>query len=282
MLARDTDRLTDTRRRLNICPLGSGALAGSTINLDREAIAKELAFESVTTNSMDAISDRDYLAELLFNISLIGVHLSRLSEDLILWSSAEFHFVTLSDAYTTGSSLMPQKKNPDVSEITRGKTGRLVGNLMALLTAVKGLPLTYNRDLQEDKEPLFDSLDTIMLTLEVNTGMLKEVTFHTNTCRQAASDPMLLATDLADWLVRSGVPFRQAHELVGRAVAEAIATNTPLHKLDLTQVDAAFKPEANEVFDLAKALRARTNPGAPNPDLVQAEIQRWQSILASA
>lgn len=280
MLSRDSSRLADTRRRVNISPLGSGALAGSTINLDRQAIAAELGFDSVTTNSMDAISDRDYLAEILFNLSLIGAHLSRLAEDLILWSSAEFHFVTLSDAYTTGSSLMPQKKNPDVAEITRGKTGRLYGNLLALLTAVKGLPLTYNRDLQEDKEPLFDSIDTILLTLKVNTEMVAAMTMQTENCAAAASDPMLLATDLADWLVRSGVPFRKAHELVGKAVAESIATKTPLDKLDLTQVDSAFLPEASEVFDLAKALRARTNPGGPSPQNVHREIARWNQQLA--
>ena len=281
MLARDKDRLADTRKRLNICPLGSGALAGSTINLDRHAIAKELGFDGVSTNSMDAISDRDYLAEILFTLSLVGAHLSRLSEDLILWSSAEFHFVTLSDAHTTGSSLMPQKKNPDVSEITRGKTGRLFGNLVALLTAVKGLPLTYNRDLQEDKEPLFDSIDTILLTLKVNTEMVREMTIHTGNCAQAASDPMLLATDLADWLVREGVPFRQAHELVGKAVAESIASQTPLDQLDLPAVDSAFKPEALAVFDLSRALRARTNPGAPSPNNVKAEIARWREKNAS-
>ena len=279
MLARDISRLSDTRKRLNVCPLGSGALAGSTINLDRRAIALELGFDGVTTNSMDAISDRDYLAEILFNLALVGAHLSRLSEDLILWSSAEFHFVTLSDAHTTGSSLMPQKKNPDVSEITRGKTGRLFGNLMALLTALKGLPLTYNRDLQEDKEPLFDSIDTIVLTLKVNAEMVEAMTIHTANCAKAAADPMLLATDLADWLVREGVPFRQAHDLVGRAVAEAIATDTPLDKLDLTKIDAAYKPEANAVFDLATALRARTNPGAPSPENVKAEIERWRAAV---
>ena len=169
MLQRDKGRLNDCRRRLNVSPLGSGALAGSTINLDREAIAEELGFDGVTLNSMDAIADRDYIAELLFVISMCGVHLSRLSEDLILWCSSEFGFVALSDAHTTGSSLMPQKKNPDVCELTRGKTGRLVGNLMNLLVTMKGLPLTYNRDLQEDKPPLFDSVDTILMVLSVNT-----------------------------------------------------------------------------------------------------------------
>ena len=276
MLARDKERLVDTRKRVNISPLGSGALAGSTINLDREAIAKELGFDSVTTNSMDAISDRDYLAELLFNFALCGGHLSRLSEDLILWSSAEFGFVTLSDAHTTGSSLMPQKKNPDICEITRGKSGRLYGNLVSILTALKGLPLTYNRDLQEDKEPLFDSIDTLTIALKVNTEMVAAMEINTEACQAASSDPMLLATDLADWLVKQGVPFRSAHELVGKAVAEAVATKTPLDQLDLTKVDPAFTSDASSVFSLTTALAARTNPGAPSIENVRAQIARWR------
>jgi argininosuccinate lyase len=247
MLERDASRLVDCRKRLNISPLGSGALAGSTINLDRRAIATELGFDGVTANSMDAIADRDYIAELLFAISLCGVHLSRLSEDLILWCSAEFGFVALSDAHTTGSSLMPQKKNPDVCELTRGKTGRLVGNLMNLLVAVKGLPLTYNRDLQEDKPPLFDSVDTIKQILAVNAEMIDAMEIRTDRCRAAASDPMLLATDLADWLVKQGV-------------------------LDLPAIDPAYTADAKSVFSLDRALAARTNPGAPSPENVKAEI----------
>jgi argininosuccinate lyase len=272
MLERDASRLIDCRKRLNISPLGSGALAGSTINLDRRAIAAELGFDGVTANSMDAIADRDYIAELLFAISLCGVHLSRLSEDLILWCSAEFGFVALSDAHTTGSSLMPQKKNPDVCELTRGKTGRLVGNLMNLLVAVKGLPLTYNRDLQEDKPPLFDSVDTIKQILAVNAEMIDAMEIRTERCRAAASDPMLLATDLADWLVKQGVPFRHAHELVGKAVAESIATGVPLDQLDLPAIDPAYTADAKSVFSLDRALAARTNPGAPSPENVKAEI----------
>jgi argininosuccinate lyase len=272
MLERDASRLVDCRKRLNISPLGSGALAGSTINLDRRAIAAELGFDGVTANSMDAIADRDYIAELLFAISLCGVHLSRLSEDLILWCSAEFGFVALSDAHTTGSSLMPQKKNPDVCELTRGKTGRLVGNLMNLLVAVKGLPLTYNRDLQEDKPPLFDSVDTIKQILAVNAEMIDAMEIRTERCRAAASDPMLLATDLADWLVKQGVPFRHAHELVGKAVAESIATGVPLDQLDLPAIDPAYTADAKSVFSLDRALAARTNPGAPSPENVKAEI----------
>ena len=276
MLVRDKQRLAETRKRVNICPLGSGALAGSTINLDREAIARELEFDGVTTNSMDAISDRDYLTELLFDFALCGAHLSRLSEDLILWTSAEFGFVTLSDAHTTGSSLMPQKKNPDICEITRGKSGRLYGNLVSVLTALKGLPLTYNRDLQEDKEPLFDSIDTLTIALKVNTEMITGMEINTEACQIASSDPMLLATDLADWLVKQGVPFRSAHELVGKAVAEAVTTGTPLDQLDLTKVDPAFTSDASSVFSLARALAARTNPGAPSVENVRAQIGRWR------
>jgi argininosuccinate lyase len=225
---------------------------------------------------MDAISDRDYIAEILFTLALCGGHLSRLSEDLILWCSSEFGFATLSDAHTTGSSLMPQKKNPDVCELTRGKTGRLYGNLISLLTAIKGLPLTYNRDLQEDKEPLFDSIDTMTLALRVNTEMIAAMKINVEACETAASDPLLLATDLADWLVKEGIPFRSAHELVGKAVAASVMQKIPLDKLDLTQVDSAFTADASSVFSLTKALAARTNPGAPSVENVKAQIARWR------
>ena len=279
MLDRDKSRLADCRKRINACPLGSGALAGSTINLDRQQISDELGFDRVTTNSMDAISDRDYIAEFLFDMALVGTHLSRLSEDLILWCSSEFGFATLSDAHTTGSSLMPQKKNPDVCELTRGKTGRLYGNLVALLTAAKGLPLTYNRDLQEDKEPLFDSIDTLSLALKVNAEMIADMAINLDTCEAAASDPLLLATDLADYLVKNGVPFRDAHELVGQAVALSVQTKTPLDQLDLSHVSEHYGADAKDVFDLQTALAARTNPGAPSIDNVRAEVARWQKSL---
>ena len=282
MLSRDADRLTDCRRRLNISPLGSGAIAGSTINLDRAGIAAELGFDGVTQNSMDAIADRDYILETLFCLSLIGTHLSRLSEDLVLWSSAEFGYCTLSDAHTTGSSLMPQKKNPDVCELTRGKSGRLYGNLVSVLVAVKGLPLTYNRDLQEDKEPLFDSFETVSLALRVNTEMIAAMRINPDKCAAAVSDPLLLATDLADYLVRRGVPFRKAHELVGKAVAESVNTKTPLHQLSLEQFQA-ISPEYGEdvysVFDLDRAFALRTNPGAPNPDNTASRINFWKQKL---
>ena len=279
MIDRDKSRLADCQKRLNVSPLGSGALAGSTINLDRQQIAEELGFDRVSTNSMDAISDRDYMAEFLFDMALVGTHLSRLSEDLILWCSSEFGFATLSDAHTTGSSLMPQKKNPDVCELTRGKTGRLYGNLVALLTAAKGLPLTYNRDLQEDKEPLFDSIDTLKLALKVNTEMIADMTINVDTCEAAASDPLLLATDLADYLVKNGVPFRQAHELVGQAVAVSVESGTPLDQLDLTKISKHYGVDAKDVFDLQTALAARTNPGAPSIENVRREVARWSEGL---
>ncbi len=279
MLERDRGRVRDCRARLNICPLGSGALAGSTINLDREAIARELGFDGITHNSMDAIADRDYIAEMLFAMSLCGVHLSRLSEDLILWCTAEFSFATLADAHTTGSSLMPQKKNPDVCELSRGKTGRLVGNLINLLVALKGLPLTYNRDLQEDKPPLFDSFDTLSMILAVNSEMVAALEMNVPSCARAAADPMLLATDLADYLVKKGVPFRHAHELVGKAVAAALSSGTALDQLDLAAIDPAFAADAKDVFSLERAMAARTNTGSPSPLNVQNEISRWQKML---
>ena len=233
MFGRDAERLADARKRVNVMPLGSGALAGSTIVLDRKGVAKELDFPAISQNSMDAVSDRDFIAEILFVTSLIGTHLSRLSEDVILWASAEFGFVTLSDAHTTGSSLMPQKKNPDVAEITRGKSGRLYGNLMSILTTLKGLPMTYNRDLQEDKEPLFDSLDTIDAALEVFAEMVAEMQVNEANTAAATADPFLLATDIADYLVLQGVPFRQAHEIVGKLTAYSLEKAVPFPEIDL-------------------------------------------------
>ena len=283
MLARDAQRLTQCRERLNVCPLGSGAIAGSTINLNRQAIAEELAFDAVTENSMDAIADRDYIMDCLYCLAVIGTHLSRLSEDLVLWSSAEFGFCTLSDAHTTGSSLMPQKKNPDVCELTRGKCGRLYGNLVAVMVAVKGLPLTYNRDLQEDKEPLFDSFETVSLALRVNAEMIAAMRINAERCAAAVADPLLLATDLADYLVRRGMPFRQAHELVGKAVALSVQTGTPLDKLTTEQyrkISPEFGEDAAQVFSLDRAFALRTNPGAPNPANTARRIQFWRQILS--
>ncbi len=284
MLARDAARLTDARTRVNVMPLGSGALAGSTILLDRELVAKELGFPAITQNSMDAVSDRDFVAEILFTIALCGVHLSRLSEDIILWASAEFGFITLSDAHTTGSSLMPQKKNPDVAELTRGKTGRLVGNLMALITILKGLPMTYNRDMQEDKEPLFDSIDTIKDALAVFAEMISGMDVREERTRVAASDPMLLATDLADWLVKQGLPFRHAHEVIGKLVAFSIAEGRGFADLQLEEYQqfwSGFDQSVFSVLKLETALAARQNPGAPSPANLAAQLQRWRESLSA-
>jgi argininosuccinate lyase len=285
MLERDAARLADCRKRLNVMPLGSGALAGSTIILDREFVASHLGFDGVTQNSMDAVSDRDFVAELLFAIAMTGVHLSRLSEDVILWASAEFAFVTLSDAHTTGSSLMPQKKNPDVAELTRGKSARLIGNLMSLLTLIKGLPMTYNRDLQEDKEPLFDSIDTLSLALEVFTEMVSGMDVNRAKTEAAASDPMLLATDLADYLVNHGVPFRQAHEVIGKLVAYSIAEKKAFGDMSLAEFQKfspAFEADVMACLNLKTALEARKGIGAPSPQNVANQLARWRKALSAA
>lgn len=284
MLGRDAERIADARKRLNVMPLGSGAIAGSTIPLDRELVARLLDFPAVTQNSMDAVSDRDFAVELLSALALIAVHLSRLSEDVILWCSAEFGFIALSDAYTTGSSLMPQKKNPDAAELTRGKAGRVIGSLVSLLTTIKGLPLTYNRDMQEDKQPVFDAVDTVKAALEVFAGMLREARVNKANCASAVADPMLLATDLADYLVRKGVPFRQAHEHVGRAVALCTERKISLPQIPLADYQAispAYAADLFEIFDLSRAMSARRAIGAPSPDNIAAQLARWQKILAA-
>jgi argininosuccinate lyase len=282
MFERDFERLADARKRINRMPLGSGAIAGSTIVLDRNYIAQLLDFPEVTRNSMDAVSDRDFVAEFLFLLSLIGIHLSRLSEDLILFASSEFQFIRLSDAYTTGSSLMPQKKNPDVCELTRGKTGRLVGNLVSLLTVLKGLPMTYNRDLQEDKETVFDSIDQVKTALEVYTGMLSEMEIVKERTRLAADDPGLLATDLADYLVVQGVPFRQAHEAIGKLVAYSLEQRRGFAELrieEFKQFNDRFGPDVFESLDLDRAIDRRTGIGAPSRKNVAAELERWDAVL---
>jgi argininosuccinate lyase len=282
MFERDFDRLADARKRINRMPLGSGAIAGSTIVLDRNYIAQLLDFQQVTGNSMDAVSDRDFVAEFLFVLSLVGVHLSRLSEDLILFASSEFQFVRLSDAYSTGSSLMPQKKNPDVCELTRGKTGRLIGNLVSLLSVLKGLPMTYNRDLQEDKEVVFDSIDQVKTALEVYAGMLSEMEIVKERARSAADDPGLLATDLADYLVIRGVPFRQAHEVIGKLVAYSLEQRRGFAELRLEefqQFSDRFGSDVFESLDLDRAIDRRTGIGAPSRKNVAAELERWDAVL---
>ncbi|MEM9280871.1 MAG: argininosuccinate lyase [Verrucomicrobiota bacterium] len=282
MLERDKERLRDCYRRINVMPLGSGALAGSTIALNRNLVAEKLKFPSLTQNSMDAVSDRDYIAELLFVLSLVGVHLSRLSEDVILWASAEFGFIELSDAHTTGSSLMPQKKNPDVAELTRGKSGRLIGNLTSLLTTLKGLPMTYNRDLQEDKEPLFDSIDQSKLALEVFAEMMAAARIREDRTLSASGDPFLLATDLADYLVLKRVPFREAHEVIGKLTAFSLGEQRGFSELTLEefqQFSEAFNEDVFKVLNLKTALRARKATGAPSPANVGKQISKWQRRL---
>jgi argininosuccinate lyase len=282
MLERDYGRLADTFKRTDVLPLGSGAIAGSTLPLDRALVAKLLGFSKVSENSMDAVSDRDFLVEYNAAAALVAVHLSRLSEDLILWSSAEFGFIRIGDAYTTGSSLMPQKKNPDVAELTRGKSGRVIGNLVSLLVLLKGLPMTYNRDLQEDKEPLFDTADTLQGCLEIVAEMLGDVKVNATACAAAAADPLLLATDLADWLVREGVPFRKAHHIVGACVGLAEQRGVPINRLSVVELQtiyAGFTAQSLEVFQTAKALNARKMVGSPNPSLVKAQVAKWQRLL---
>lgn len=283
MLDRDRGRLADAAKRMDAMPLGSGAIAGSTIPLDREAVARELGFSRVTTNSMDAVADRDFACELLAALAILGMHLSRLSEDTILWASAEFGFLDLSDRHTTGSSLMPQKKNPDIAELARGKTGRLYGNLMALLTVMKGLPLTYNRDMQEDKEAVFDSIKTARDTLTILAEMYSAARLREDRALEAASDPLLLATDLADRLVEGGVPFRKAHEIVGGLVGLAQQRGTPLDQLphsDFLDASPVLTPEiVAATFDLRSALAARRTTGAPSPENVEREIARWDRSL---
>ncbi len=291
MFERDFQRLLDCFERVNVCPLGSGALAGSTLPLDREMVACSLGFVDekgrprLSQNSMDAVSDRDYVVEFCAAAALIAVHLSRLAEDWILWSTSEFHFVTMADAYTTGSSLMPQKRNPDVAELTRGKAGRVFGNLLALLTLLKGLPMTYNRDLQEDKERLFDSADTVRAATRLMAGMISRTSVHPERCARAAADPTLLATDLADFLVLKGMPFRQAHHLVGAAVAAAERQGKPLNQLtdeEWKAIHPAFVPGASAVFDLRRAMSRRNFIGAPGPQQVARQLRRWRKILAGA
>ena len=283
MFQRDRERILDCRKRMNVLPLGSGAIAGSTILLDRHLVAELLEFPSVTHNSMDAVSDRDFAIELLSALAIAAMHLSRLSEDVILWASSEFHFITLSDAFTTGSSLMPQKKNPDVAELTRGKTGRVYGNLMSLLTLMKGLPMTYNRDMQEDKESVFDSVDTVKAALGVFAPMLREASLNTARCAEAVADPNLLATDLADYLVNHGLPFRKAHEAVGRAVARCAELKCELNELPLAEYQAIselYGADIHDVLQVQRSMEARKAVGAPSPGNVAAELSRWKALLS--
>jgi argininosuccinate lyase len=289
MLERDCERLWDCHSRVNVCPLGSGAIAGSTLPLKREFVARLLGFVNaagqvqVTQNSMDGVSDRDFLIEFSAAAALLAIHFSRLAEDVILWAGTEFNFIRIADAYTTGSSLMPQKKNPDIAELARGKTGRVVGNLMALLTLLKGLPMTYNRDLQEDKERLFDTADTVRATTRLLAAMLAHTTVNQTVCAAAASDPALLATDLADYLVLKGLPFRQAHHAVGAVVALAERAGKPLDQVSLAEfqsVDKTFGRDVLGVFDLPRAMAKRNLTGAPGTKAVAMQLARWRAQLS--
>jgi len=281
-LLRDLDRLRDWDRRTAVSPLGAGALAGSSLPLDPAFVASELGFAAPFANSMDAVSDRDFVAEFLFITALLGVHLSRLGEEIVLWTSQEFGWVTLDDAYATGSSIMPQKKNADIAELARGKAGRLIGGLVTVLTMLKGLPLTYDRDMQEDKEPAFDAIDTLSLVLPAMTGMVATMTVHAGRLAVAAPVGYSLATEVADWLVRKGVPFREAHEITGRLVALCAARGCELHEVteaDLASVTPELDGGVREVLSVESALAARKTPGSTGPDAVAAQLAAVESHL---
>jgi argininosuccinate lyase len=272
MLARDIQRLDECVARLNVLPLGSGALAGTTYPLDREMVARELGFASVTLNSLDGVSDRDFAIEMASVLAIFMMHLSRLSEEIVLWSSQEFSFIELDDAFSTGSSIMPQKKNPDVAELTRGKSGRVFGSLMTLLTMMKGLPLAYNKDMQEDKEAIFDAVDTVRLCLPAFTGMMATLTVRPERMRQAAAGGFTNATDLADYLVRKGLPFRAAHEVSGKLVRLCLDRGIALEDLTLAefrQYSPLIEEDVYEAIRLETCVAARRIVGAPSPETVR-------------
>jgi len=276
-LARDVDRLVDTLVRMDVSPLGAGALAGSSLPLDPDGVAAELGFTARFENSLDAVSDRDFVAEILFDLALLGVHLSRIGEELVLWSTDEFGFAVLDDAYATGSSMLPQKKNPDVAELARGKAGRLLGNLTGLLATLKGLPLAYNRDLQEDKEPLFDSVDQSRLVLAALTGLFRTVAFDGDRMQAAADSSAAAAVDLAEWLVERGVPFRQAHGIVGGLVRDSLERHVPL--AELVEAHPALGRDAVGLLAPGVAVTRRTTPGGAGPGPVQAQLDRFARRL---
>jgi argininosuccinate lyase len=276
-LARDVDRLLDTRRRLDVSPLGAGALAGSSLPLEPDLVAAELGFAARFENSLDAVSDRDFVAEALFDLTLIGVHLSRLGEEIVLWCTEEFGFMHLADAYATGSSMLPQKKNPDIAELARGRCGRLIGHLTGLLATLKGLPLAYNRDLQEDKEPFFDALDQVVGGVVALTGLLATATWDTARMREAADTPFASAVDLAEWLVERGMPFRQAHTVVGALVHDALERHVPL--AELVEAHPSLGAEAVELLAPGVAVTRRTTPGGAGPGPVAIQMERFAHHL---
>lgn len=282
MFLRDLDRLKDCRRRMNYSPLGSGALAGTTFPLDRQAVARELGFDGITLNSLDGVSDRDYLVEFVNCLSLVMVHLSRFAEEVILWNTDEWRFIELDDAFATGSSIMPQKKNPDVAELVRGKAGRVFGHLMALLTVLKGLPLAYNKDLQEDKEAVFDAIDTVKACLTVFTPMLATASFNIARLREGAAGGFTNATDAADYLVKKGLPFRDAHAVVGRAVQICLAEGLTLEELPLKRWQELCSLADEEIFEaisLVSCLEKRSLPGGPAPAAVEQAIRQSRETL---
>lgn len=276
---RDIDRLISTIKRADVSPLGAGALAGSSLPLDPDFTAREMGFADRFSNSLDAVSDRDFVAEALFDLALIGTHLSRIGEEWVLWTSEEFGFATLDDRYATGSSMLPQKKNADIAELARGKAGRLIGNLTGLLTTLKGLPLAYNRDLQEDKEPLFDSYDQVSLAVGALTGMIQTATFNADRMRAAADVQSLSATDLAEYLVRKGTPFRQAHAIVGELVQKAISGTQSL--LQLVADSSDFDADALQLIGSGVGVQLRSSPGAAGPHAAEDQRARFASVIAS-
>ena len=276
MLDRDEQRLRECYERVNIMPLGSAAVAGTSLPIDREYVARLLKFTSISKNSMDTVSDRDFVAEFIFVASLLMMHMSRFCEDLIIWSTDEFQFVEISDAFTTGSSIMPQKKNPDVAELIRGKTGRVYGNLISLLTIMKGLPMTYNRDLQEDKEPLFDTVDTLKGCIHIIGEMVGHLSFNRDKMLKEASCGFLTATDVAEYLVMKGVPFRAAHEIVGRLVAYCIGKNKEMHVLTLKEFRQFHKSFGEDVYShlkLENAVNSKKSPGGTSRKAVSMRIR---------
>ncbi len=278
-LSRDVDRLLATVVRLDVSPLGAGALAGSSLPLDPDGVAEDLGFHARFENSLDAVSDRDFVAEALFDLALVGIHLSRMGEELVVWTTEEFGFAVLDDSYATGSSMLPQKKNPDVAELARGKSGRLIGNLTGLLVTLKGLPLSYNRDLQEDKEPLFDSVNQTRLALAALTGLMATVTFDAGRMQAAADGSAVAAVDLAEWLVEQGMPFRQAHGVVGGLVRDSIERHVPL--AELVAAHPALGAEVVNLLEPGVAVTRRTTPGGAGPAAVNIQLERFVDHLES-
>ena len=282
MLLRDIERLADCKKRTLVLPLGSGALAGTTYPLDREFVAEQLGFSGVSLNSLDGVSDRDFALELLSDLSILMMHLSRFSEEICLWCSWEFKFVTLADQFSTGSSIMPQKKNPDITELVRGKTGRVYGDLMALLTAMKALPLAYNKDMQEDKEALFDAIDTADLSLSVLTPMLRSAVFHPANMKKAAARGFINATDCADYMVKKGVPFRDAYRVTGQLVKYCIDRELTLDELPIAeyrQFSLVFDEDVYQAIDLLTCVSQRSLPGGPAPEAVKKTIEATREAI---